>query len=199
MTRFATPPRPLRSGLIVYPRCALQCAGNRRRELVAATGKAVKGLPWGSGACGNAIWSGVWLRDVLLAAGLFANDKANDRSGLDSSLKSSLGRPSGYTGAEVSAQAKARGLHVSFEGADGVKEQAFKVGYGSSVPLPRCLTLDHTQSECVGVLLATAMNGQPLTRDHGAPVRVVVPGVIGARSVKWLRKITVQVRTYHNT
>jgi sulfite oxidase len=43
-------------------------------------------------------------------------------------------------------------------------------------------------------MLATKMNGQPLTRDHGAPIRVVVPGVIGARSVKWLRKITVQVR-----
>jgi sulfite oxidase len=36
------------------------------------------------------------------------------------------------------------------------------------------------------VLLAWQMNGQPLPRIHGGPVRVTVPGYIGARSVKWL-------------
>ena len=39
------------------------------------------------------------------------------------------------------------------------------------------------------VLLAFEMNGQPLTRDHGHPLRVIVPGVAGCRSVKWLSKI----------
>lgn len=36
------------------------------------------------------------------------------------------------------------------------------------------------------------MNGKPLTPNHGHPVRVVVPGVTGARWVKWLDRITVQ-------
>lgn len=33
------------------------------------------------------------------------------------------------------------------------------------------------------------MNGEPIPRDHGYPIRAVVPGVVGARSVKWLAKV----------
>jgi len=36
------------------------------------------------------------------------------------------------------------------------------------------------------VILAYEMNGKPLSRDHGFPIRVIVPGVVGARNVKWL-------------
>lgn len=41
------------------------------------------------------------------------------------------------------------------------------------------------------VLLAFEMNGKPLPLDHGFPVRVIVPGVAGARNVKWLGRIAV--------
>ena len=56
--------------------------------------------------------------------------------------------------------------------------------YGSSIPLSKAMSEE--------VLLAWQMNGQPLPRTHGGPVRVVVPGYIGARSVKWITAITVQ-------
>lgn len=37
--------------------------------------------------------------------------------------------------------------------------------------------------------LATRMNGEPLTRDHGAPVRLVVPGWYGCTCIKWVNEI----------
>ncbi len=36
------------------------------------------------------------------------------------------------------------------------------------------------------VLLATAANGEPLSPDHGFPVRAVVPSRYAWKSVKWL-------------
>jgi hypothetical protein len=40
-------------------------------------------------------------------------------------------------------------------------------------------------------MLVYEMNGQPLPRDHGYPIRMVVPGYTGARNVKWLSQVTV--------
>ena len=41
------------------------------------------------------------------------------------------------------------------------------------------------------VLLAYEMNGEPLPPDHGAPLRVVVPGWVGIASIKWVGRIEV--------
>lgn len=40
------------------------------------------------------------------------------------------------------------------------------------------------------------MNGEPLNEDHGAPLRLVVPGWYGMASVKWLRSIEVLTAPY---
>jgi DMSO/TMAO reductase YedYZ molybdopterin-dependent catalytic subunit len=41
-----------------------------------------------------------------------------------------------------------------------------------------------------GAFLATKMNGQPLTPDHGSPVRLVVPGWYGCTCIKWVNEIS---------
>jgi len=40
-----------------------------------------------------------------------------------------------------------------------------------------------------GAFLATALDGRPLTRDHGAPVRLIVPGLYGCSCIKWVNRI----------
>ena len=40
------------------------------------------------------------------------------------------------------------------------------------------------------VILAYKMNGKDLPRDHGYPLRVIVPGYVGIRNIKWLKSIT---------
>src|SRR5205807_6377049 len=44
--------------------------------------------------------------------------------------------------------------------------------------------------KAAGAFLATEMNGKPLTADHGAPVRLVVPGWYGCACIKWVTAIS---------
>jgi DMSO/TMAO reductase YedYZ molybdopterin-dependent catalytic subunit len=47
-----------------------------------------------------------------------------------------------------------------------------------------------SEIESSGALLATGMNGEPLRRSHGSPVRLVVPGWYGCTWIKWVDEIT---------
>ena len=79
---------------------------------------------------------------------------------------------------------KAGAEHIAFSGLDEVEREGRRFGFGGSIPLEKALSAE--------VLLAYEMNGVDLPPEHGFPLRVVVPGYIGARSVKWLSEISLQ-------
>lgn len=84
---------------------------------------------------------------------------------------------------ELLAQARPKrgARYVCFEGADKLPNGY----YGTSVKLNWCMDMNR------GILVAHKMNGEVLHPDHGKPLRIVVPGQIGGRSVKWLKRIIV--------
>src|SRR5215472_7841453 len=45
------------------------------------------------------------------------------------------------------------------------------------------------QLKASGAFLTTELNGQPLTKDHGAPIRLVAPGWYGCTCIKWVNEI----------
>ena len=55
------------------------------------------------------------------------------------------------------------------------------------VPYNDSLTLD--QARLHDAMLALGMDGQPLSRPHGSPARVVIPEMYGYKGVKWLNRI----------
>lgn len=73
--------------------------------------------------------------------------------------------------------------HVEFVGLDEVTRGGETFGFGGSIHMEKALSDD--------LILATHLNGSPLPVAHGFPMRAVVPGWIGARSVKWLSEIRV--------
>mmetsp|Transcript_11234 Transcript_11234/g.24174 ORF Transcript_11234/g.24174 Transcript_11234/m.24174 type:complete len:898 (+) Transcript_11234:158-2851(+) len=75
----------------------------------------------------------------------------------------------------------AKAKHVCFVGAEDLPNGK----YGTSIPIS--LAMDAFGE----VMIAYENNGARLTPDHGYPVRVIIPGWIGGRMVKWLKEITV--------
>ena len=67
-------------------------------------------------------------------------------------------------------------LHVELVGADG---------YACSMPY------SYVADERNEVMVAWSMNGGAVPPDHGRPLRLLVPGAVGARSVKWIDSISV--------
>jgi len=94
------------------------------------------------------------------------------------SLASVLAEHFGIDASRVSGPAEGPdAVWVEFQGADG---------YRAAVPLA------HVMDPTKDCMLATRQNGEPLLPDHGFPVRVMLPGIAGARNVKWVERIVIQ-------
>ncbi len=95
---------------------------------------------------------------------------------------------------KVGVNSKAR--EVVFFGTDRgpqdvvFRQQTFKVEqqFGRSITLENALKPDP--------LLAYALNGDPLTREQGFPVRLIMPGWYGVANVKWLAEVHLQEDRY---
>ena len=95
-----------------------------------------------------------------------------------------------------SAGIKPAAREIVFYGADHGEEevefrtQKYKVDYnfGRSLPREKALSSDP--------FLAYALNGEPLTRHQGSPLRLIVPGWYGVSNVKWLSQIHAQEEQY---
>jgi sulfite oxidase len=76
---------------------------------------------------------------------------------------------------------KSTGKHVMFRGLDEVPGKV--PPFIRSIPIEKALDAD--------TLIATHMNGAPLTKHHGFPARALAPGWIGSASCKWLTEIKI--------
>jgi DMSO/TMAO reductase YedYZ molybdopterin-dependent catalytic subunit len=98
-----------------------------------------------------------------------------------------------WTGTPLASLLREAGVHddavdVAFSGADHGVERGIEQDYQRGLPLAEALGAD--------VLLVHTMNGQPLPPQHGAPLRLIVPGWYGMAQVKWLTRISVLDRPF---
>ncbi|WP_077966148.1 molybdopterin-dependent oxidoreductase [Ensifer adhaerens] len=95
-----------------------------------------------------------------------------------------------WTGVRLTEVLERAGLRpgaseLTFRGADS----GVVGGHGTPVRFERGLSLDQVRE--TDALLAYEMNGEPLSRPHGYPLRLIVPGWYAVASVKWLTEIVV--------
>jgi DMSO/TMAO reductase YedYZ molybdopterin-dependent catalytic subunit len=81
-----------------------------------------------------------------------------------------------------------RAVDVVFTGADHGVERGVEQDYARGLPIAEAMD--------PATLLAWGMNGAPLPPQHGAPLRLVVPGWYGMQQVKWLTRIEVLEEPY---
>lgn len=124
--------------------------------------------------------SGPLVREVLLSIGL-PDPYAHHQTALSSLVPSE-------SAIRSDAASWAHDLHVHFISVQGCSESDRPEGelYGSSVSFATAMHPNQLS------LLAHRANDAPLNAAHGFPLRALVPGHAGARSVKWLCALSVR-------
>ena len=133
------------------------------------------------------------MRNTDLIAGFECSGNRGVLQGLSSNGK--------WTGVPLrnvleSARVKPSAREIVFYGADHGKEEVefrtqkydFDYNFGRSLSREKAMSSDP--------FLAWALNGEPLTRHQGSPLRLIVPGWYGVCNVKWLSQIHAQEEQY---
>ncbi len=93
-------------------------------------------------------------------------------------------------GAGLFSNAAWRGVRLrDVLNAAGVHGDAYEIKLWGTDAYTDTFGIDYALDE--NTLLVYEMNGQPLPRHHGYPVRVVVPGLFGEKNIKWVARIEV--------
>jgi DMSO/TMAO reductase YedYZ molybdopterin-dependent catalytic subunit len=136
------------------------------------------GYPFVIGAVGNAHWAGTPLAPLLERAGIRREGTEVVFWGSDAG-ESMISDNTGVTRMHPTEVASDVPRNIDLK----IREQ-----FARSMTLDEALDGDN--------LLCYEMNGAPLTRQHGFPVRLIAPGWYGVANVKWLSRIEVMSQRY---
>jgi sulfite oxidase len=154
----------------------MQCAGNRGEDYHGLNGKPMFNAPhWNIAAISNAKYGGARMRDVLRYCGMDVDAYANGH-------KTAIGGKN-----KLGEMDNQRDWHAHFESYDCDE---------TGDPYSGSTFLDKVVDPFGDCLICYEMNGKELPRDHGYPVRALVPGHAGARQPKWLHKIDLRPYGY---
>jgi len=97
-----------------------------------------------------------------------------------------------WAGAKLRDVLKEAGIDPEKPGCKHVWFMGLDPPYDASIPVKKALDL---YGDC---LLAYEMNGDTLPRDHGYPIRAIVPGHVAARNVKWVNRVVASNQESHS-
>ena len=172
------------AGLVAHPQSLTlaDLKARERREVdftLECSGNTGTGLDFFIGGIGNARWGGAQLAPLLEEAGVLEQGTEVVFYGSDSgkvTIRDNSGIVSGGKTGVVEPDSEG-GLDLT------ITEQ-----FARSMSIDEALNRDN--------LLCYEMNGEPLPRSNGFPVRLIAPGWYGVANVKWLKRIEVLDHRY---